>query len=64
MRRIGSKHQNAKLKEKDIRKIRKMHKQGIMQKRIAKDFGVSKTTIYKILTGQTWTHVREKTQDK
>lgn len=53
----GSELKNSKLVESDIPKIREMIKQGHTYSQIGKRFGISKTTVWQIKEGVTWTHV-------
>lgn len=53
----GSKNGSAVLDELKVRKIKKMLFLGISCIKIAKEFGVGKTTIYRIKYGTHWTHV-------
>jgi hypothetical protein len=53
----GSKHGNSKLIEKDISDIRELHKGGLSLGKIAKQYPVTKATIWKICTGMSWGHV-------
>lgn len=53
----GQTHQNAKLSEYQVRKIRKLSEQGESQRSLSKIFGVSRGTIDSLLAGKTWTHV-------
>jgi len=54
---IGEKNGNSKLKERDIILIRKKHNNGKSYRFIAKEFGVSKTTIGKIIKKISWSHI-------
>ncbi len=53
----GIAHPNSKLTEDDIREIRELASEGLSQRKIAKQFGVTRGTIEPILKGETWTHV-------
>lgn len=55
--RIGSAHQHAKLKERDIPTIRALRASGETFKAIAGRYGVSDSTIQNIFNGHTWGHV-------
>ena len=48
----------SKLKEKDIIKIRKLHKDGMTQQNISKLLPVKREAIGKILRGERWAHVK------
>lgn len=54
----GEKHPKAKLKEKDVKKIKKMIKKGLSNTDISKMYGVHRVTISAIKTGKTWTHLK------
>jgi IS30 family transposase len=54
----GSLHHSAKLKDADVRAIRKLSRQGMSQRLIAERFGVSGAFISMILAGKRWSHVR------
>lgn len=53
----GTKHPNAKLTEDDVREIRRLSANGLSQRKLAAQFGVSRGTIEPILKGETWKHV-------
>lgn len=53
----GEQRPFSKLTEDDVRQIRALHKQGIMQKDIAPQFNVNKQTICKIVNRQKWKHI-------
>lgn len=55
----GEKIGRAKLKEQDIHQIRKLLKEGVSQRKIAKIFKVHYATISKINTGKHWKYLRE-----
>lgn len=54
----GIKHGNSKLTEEDVRTIRQMYKDGYSQRKIAKMYGVVKSTIRIIIIGKTWKHIK------
>jgi len=55
---FGSKHPQAKLNECNVRQIRKKYiPWTYSQPRLAKEFGVSRGVIYRILRGRKWKHV-------
>lgn len=54
----GSAHHKAKLTEDDIRVIRDLITDGMTQRRIARQFGVSQSTISSIFRGELWRHVQ------
>lgn len=51
---MGSKNHKAKLTEADIPVLRKLYREGILCKDIAKMFGVHSTTVYLAVKGKTW----------
>lgn len=53
----GSQRPQAKLKEKDIPKIRILLNEGYSQYEIAKLYGVSRSAILQIHLGKAWTHI-------
>lgn len=53
----GSKHGNAKLVELNIPKIKKLHEQGLSQRKIAKIFNVTQRVIWGIINDNSWKHV-------
>lgn len=54
---IGSDHGMSVLDEKDVKKIKKLLRQGKSKQAIADQFGVSRSTISHIKAGRTWAHV-------
>ena len=54
----GSKHPNAKLTERDVRKIKKMRSKKVTQRECAEHFDVSISVIQAIEYGITWRHVK------
>lgn len=54
---LGEKHQNSKLKADDVYLIRSLNAVGARLQQIAEVFGVSRGTVHKVLTGNTWAHV-------
>lgn len=56
---IGNTNPQAKLTEDDVATIRKLHRNGLMQKDIAEKFAVTRSCICVILKGKTWKHVEE-----
>lgn len=55
--RRGSRHGMAKLTEADIPTIRSLCAGGLSQREIALRYGVSTSTVMRLATGKTWTHV-------
>lgn len=55
----GERAPSAKLKEAQVREIRRLHQEtGIGKKKLAQMFGVSKPTITSIIRGKTWQHIQ------
>jgi hypothetical protein len=59
MKKKGSAHYIAKLKEEDIPIIRSLRRDGMSFYQISKRFGVSMATIKDISDGKSWKHVKE-----
>jgi predicted XRE-type DNA-binding protein len=57
----GEECPRAKLKSEDINPIRALLRQGVLQKEIARQFGVDQTTISDVACGHIWRHVPEVT---
>lgn len=55
----GIKHPKAKLKNNDIIKIRKLHKNGVSTKEISKIFNIGIRHINNIINNKYWTHIKE-----
>jgi DNA-binding XRE family transcriptional regulator len=53
----GAKNPNSKLSEEDVRKIRSRKKDGATHDELAKEFGVTKTTISMIHNRKLWSHI-------
>jgi len=53
----GEQHGESKLTEVDVRQIRRWYDAGMTKTEIAKKFGVSRSTIYRALSGVNWKHV-------
>lgn len=49
-----------KLTESQVREIRKLHADGVSQRKLAPMFGVSRFAIYSIISHKTWHHLSEK----
>jgi len=54
----SEKHHKSKLKDEDVREIRKLLDLGVTQQRIANDYGVTIMAINCIKKGKTWKHVK------
>lgn len=55
---VGERHHRALLKEDDIRAIRRKYpKRGVTARKLATEYGVSITNVYKIVTRKSWAHV-------
>lgn len=55
---IGENHHSAKLTEADVRKVRKMRKDGYTVTEIAKLYSVSCTAMHRAINRITWRHVK------
>lgn len=55
----GEKHPISKMKERDVREIRKKYADGVTQTRLSKDYGVHLMTIFHIVHNLTWKHVKD-----
>ncbi len=55
---IGSRHGCAKLNERKVIQIRKLHSQGWLQEDIAIKFGISRPHVSRIISGKCWTHIK------
>jgi hypothetical protein len=53
----GAAHGGAKLTEEAIRAIRALSAQGVSSRRVAKRFGIAKSTVLRVVRGQNWRHV-------
>ncbi len=53
----GSKAGNAKLRESNIPKIRRLFRSGLSMGKIARRFHVSSASISQVISGKTWSHV-------
>ena len=58
MDRSGEHNGRAKLIEADIRRIRRLHADGLSARKIARNYGMAKSTIQGIVNGRAWTHVQ------
>lgn len=47
----------SKLTDYEVLEIRRLHKLGVAQKALSKQFGVNQSNIYMILSGKTWKHL-------
>lgn len=56
----GEKIGNSKLTDGDIRRIRGLYASGIICKDIAREYGVGKTTIWSVVSRESWTHVHDR----
>ena len=57
MTQIGSKNHRAKLKEEDVKEIKKRLQEVPINEPLAQDYGVSRATIARIRRGDNWRHV-------
>jgi hypothetical protein len=53
----GENHHYSKMTNGDIREIRSMHKRGVSQVQIAKHIGISRGSVYNVISGKNWSHV-------
>ena len=53
----GADNPNAKLSEEDVREIRRKKEEGITHEELAKEYGVTKTTISQIYNRKLWSHI-------
>lgn len=53
----GARHPNAKLDEDGVREIRRLHRSGMTQTKLARQFGVSNACVRQLLVRFTWSHV-------
>lgn len=56
-RRIGEKTSSAKLDAGKVLEIRLLASRGVSSRQLAKKYAVNKTTILRLLSGETWSHV-------
>jgi hypothetical protein len=54
----GETHNWAKLTDADVRMIRELRAQGLLQREISGRLGIPQTTISRVLTGYSWSHVK------
>jgi transcriptional regulator len=45
------------LTEKDVRRLRRLVATGVLQKNIAKEFGIATATVSRIATRKLWAHI-------
>ena len=57
MKARGEKHPSAKLTEEKVLELREMRRQGMAYWKLARIFGISDRTAYRIATGSLWSHV-------
>lgn len=57
MHKFGEEHWNAKLTEADVKKIFQLASEGARQSELARKYGVTRYTIYKILHRKSWRHI-------
>jgi hypothetical protein len=56
----GEKNGRAVLSQSEVTKIRQLNAEGWSERKLAKRFGVGRTTIQRIVKGETWTHLLPK----
>lgn len=62
--RVGEDHQGAKLSEAQVREIRRRYAAGdTTHRQLAKEFGVEKSTVGRIVLGIIWRHVTDEVSD-
>ena len=54
---VGSKNGTAKLNEEQVKEIKKMIENGLTSRAVGLQYGVSKTTVLRIVNGKNWKHV-------
>ena len=54
---IGGRHGMARLTDADVKCIKRKMASGVLQRIIAEEYGIGRTTVSSIARGQTWTHV-------
>ncbi len=55
----GESHPCSKLKNEDVIEIRKLRKEGLSQRKVARMFKISQSTVGRIALGETWKHLLE-----
>ena len=55
---IGTKNGQSKLTDQKVREIRLKHKQGTRSAVLAREYQVSKATLYSVVYNKTWIHVK------
>lgn len=58
---VGTLNAHALLTEADIPVIRRLYRRGERAVDVGRRFGVGERTIYRIMSGKSWSHVREET---
>lgn len=56
--RKGEKHGHSKLTNEDISEIKKLRQEGLLLREIADQFSVTIQSIWAVLNGKTWTHIK------
>jgi len=56
---LGEKNTRAKIKEEDVRSIRKQSRAGVASKELARQFGIGVSTVMRIISRKYWKHVTE-----
>ncbi|MEK6884344.1 MAG: HNH endonuclease signature motif containing protein [Nanoarchaeota archaeon] len=54
---LGQEAWNSKLKDKDVVKIKKLYKMGLIQKKIAEMFNVDRSLISRVINNKRWKHI-------
>lgn len=53
----GEKNGRAVLTQAKVTRVRELYAQGLSDRKLAKQFGVGRTTVQRIVNGETWKHV-------
>lgn len=56
---VGEKNHRSKLTDSTVREIRSMVRSGQTHRAVAKQFGISQTSVTNVMTGHRWSHVAE-----
>jgi transcriptional regulator with XRE-family HTH domain len=57
-RRTGSCNGRAKLDEAGVARLRRLREEGRSYRELAREFGISRSNVWYVLSGSTWSHVR------
>jgi hypothetical protein len=53
----GSRNAASVLTENDVNRLRQLAADGVMQKELARSYGIAPATVSRIITRKTWTHI-------